>query len=180
MDQFTFSLLDADGEESTNTAAYDITILSGQATQGSNPRLGRSATHAFEPYPGQTAGEASFRGQGVQPRRPDPAGLWVRDLHPHGGGGGAPLEPSSQRPTHLTLTLTLTLTHHAARLALRVHDLRGSSGDLRGRAARPQSGGRRPGRHRLRGAQPADPRPVVPVYRGCDWQLTLTLTLALT
>ena len=29
MDQFTFALLDADGEESTNTAAYDITILSG-------------------------------------------------------------------------------------------------------------------------------------------------------
>ena len=29
MDQFTFSLLDADGEESANAAAYDITILSG-------------------------------------------------------------------------------------------------------------------------------------------------------
>ena len=29
MDQFTFSILDADGKESANDATYDITILSG-------------------------------------------------------------------------------------------------------------------------------------------------------
>ena len=70
MDQFTFSILDADGKESANDATYDITILSGYTTQGSEPRLADPcqaryiwhiyiATHAFEPYPGQTASEAS-------------------------------------------------------------------------------------------------------------------------
>ena len=39
VDQFTFSLLDADGKESANDATYDITILSGYTTQGSEPRL---------------------------------------------------------------------------------------------------------------------------------------------
>ena len=51
VDQFTFSILDADGKESANDATYDITILSGYTTQGSKPRLADPARPDIYSYP---------------------------------------------------------------------------------------------------------------------------------